>query len=208
MLKYLKYQLACDIAFGLFMVVWIISRHMVYIAVLYSIVYHVPEEMPYGCYKGTNTNLEGPIQQEVTYRELLVPFKDPRGIICYNGTVWTIFFGMLLFLQAILLLWFAMIVRVASKVIRGQEAEDSRSDDESEESEEESKIKKTNGGSHNEYLNLPPLEEEVGVESINLGTRRSSPARVFRKSGAASSGVTLPHDRKELLGRIGCDKGA
>lgn len=116
---------------------------------------------------------------------------------------------MLLSLQVILLLWFGMIMRVAWKVVHGGEAEDSRSDGESDEVDEREDGHVTGKGVCT-ILEQPPLEEEVGVESINLSGRPTSPARVFRKSAASTSGVKLPghSDRKELLGRIGCDKGA
>ena len=114
-----------------------------------------------------------------------------------------VFIGLLGFLQAILLTWFGMIVRVAIKVLQGGEAEDTRSDDE----EEDEKVKARTiytSEPHNEA----PLEEEVGVESINLTGRKSSPALRLKKSAGTSSSITLPSERKELLGRIGCDKGS
>ena len=43
------------------------------------------------------------------------------------------FIALLATLQAILLLWFAMIVRLAVRVVRGAHAEDDRSDDEDDE---------------------------------------------------------------------------
>lgn len=100
-----------------------------------------------------------------------------------------------------------MIVKVAAKVIRGGEAIDSRSDDEEEvdaRNEAEEKFNKKNR--YQQIRELPPLEEDVGVESINLSNQRRSPSRKIRKSGSVASGVTLHSDRKELLGRIGCDK--
>ena len=111
---------------------------------------------------------------------------------------------MLLSLQAILLVWGGMIVGVAWKVVKGGEAEDSRSDEE-EECEEVTEDEGTHKGEP--LTELPPLEKEVGVEAINLSSRKSSPGRRFRKAAGTSSGVTLHSDRKELLGRIGCDKG-
>jgi acyl-CoA-dependent ceramide synthase len=101
------------------------------------------------------------------------------------------FLGTLLVLQVITAIWFVAIVRVAVKVCRGGSAEDIRSDDEGEE-EEEAEI---------EYEELPPLEEEVGVEDINLvGWERRSAT----KRGAHASGVTISSTRKELLNRVGC----
>lgn len=103
-------------------------------------------------------------------------------------------------------MWFVMIVRVAIQVIRGAEADDVRSDDEGDEEEllEEKildTIEKLDEEPH-------PYEEEVGVEAINLKGRTSSASR-YRKSATSASGVSIPghSDRKELLGRIGCDKG-
>jgi acyl-CoA-dependent ceramide synthase len=94
-----------------------------------------------------------------------------------------------------------MIVGVAVKVIRGGEADDVRSDDEGEEEEEEHEVFEDE---------LLPYEEEVGVESINLKGRVSHASKTrYKKSASSATGVSLPghSDRKELLGRIGCDKG-
>jgi acyl-CoA-dependent ceramide synthase len=99
-------------------------------------------------------------------------------------------------------MWFWMIVRIAIKVLRGAEADDIRSDDDDGEVEE---------AADNDIEELyaeppPPYEEEVGVESLNLKGRTSNASRNrYRKSTSSTSGVSLP-DRKELLGRIGCDK--
>ena len=117
-----------------------------------------------------------------------------------------IFLGMLLSLQVILLIWFGMIMRVAWKVIQGGEAEDSRSDEEGDERDDTDIRNEEGFHLNNQFIEVPPVEEVVGVESINLNGHRSSPSRRFRKGGGSASGVTLPSDRKELLGRIGCDK--
>ena len=116
---------------------------------------------------------------------------------------------MLLSLQVIMLVWFTMIMKVAIKVIRGGEAVDSRSDDEGDDEEEDDVHSGRNDvRKHEPYVEAPLFEEEVGVESLSLCASRAIPGRRLRKGGGTASGVTLPHDRKELLGRIGCDKGA
>lgn len=95
-----------------------------------------------------------------------------------------------------------MIFQVAVKLVRGGEADDVRSDDESEEAEREHEVFE-----EEQFL---PYEEEVGVESINLKGRVSNVSRTrYKKSASSATGVSLPghSDRKELLGRIGCDKG-
>ena len=100
-----------------------------------------------------------------------------------------------------------MIVKVAAKVIQGGKAVDSRSDDEEDfDAKDETERKLNRKYRYQQTHELAPLEEEVGVESINLSNQKHSPSRKFRKSSAVASGVTLHSDRKELLGRIGCDK--
>ena len=104
--------------------------------------------------------------------------------------------------------------------MNGGGADDSRSDDEEEEEEEEidieefiePKVSHLNG-IVKANLSMAPVEEDVGVESLTF-TRRTSPGiRAFKRSGGRggggmASGISIPGhgDRKELLGRIGCDK--
>ncbi|KAL8694129.1 MAG: hypothetical protein Q9218_001182 [Villophora microphyllina] len=217
-LKYLQFQTACDIMFGAFMLVWFVARHVLYMRVWWSVYAEIPKEITYGCYWGSNANLQGPIGVPNDVDHLLQPFRDPEGLVCWdNGIKWG-FLIALLALQVILCIWFVMIIRVALKVLRGGEAEDSRSDDEASDEDAEVETKKEeekvgHGQNGKAYTNLrpievPPVEEEVGVESINMIPRKTSHNRKYRKVSSTASGVHLPSDRKELLGRIGCDKGA
>lgn len=216
MLKYMRYQVACDIAFVVFMVTWFVTRHVLYLLVCHSIYADIPKEITYGCYYGSNGHLRGPIEPPDSFAHLTQPFRDPEGLVCWNNGIKWAFLGMLLSLQVIMLLWFGMILRVAWKVVKGGEAEDSRSDDEGECSDKETDGNKGDEqglkGKHaGTIFDRPPLEEEVGVESVNLcGQRPMSPTRRYRKVVGSATGVKLPghSDRKELLGRIGCDKGA
>jgi very-long-chain ceramide synthase len=178
------------------MVSWFLLRHCLYLAICWSIVVDVPEQIKFGCYWGSNANLQGPIEAPEGYSYLLEPFRNPEGLICQTYGVTKTFLSMLLLLQLLLVMWFWMIINVAYKVLRGLSAEDSRSDDEEEETEEEEA----------DPSEKHPVEEEVGVEDLHLGGRKTNSNRVFKKSSSSSSGVSLPHDRKELLGRIGCDK--
>jgi len=207
MLKYLRFQMACDIAFGLFILVWVIARHLLYPRLCWSLYADSPEIINYGCFWGPASGLHGPIDPPDRFSHLIQPFRDPEGIVCWNDKIKWSFMVALLALQVVLLLWFCMIVQVALRVLRGGQAEDSRSDDEGENEEDDHTQEKK---IHKEDILLeePPLEEEVGVEDMNLGNRKTSPNRRFRKGGGAASGVTLHSDRKELLGRIGCDKGS
>lgn len=211
----MNFRMACDIAFGVFLVVWFIARQVLYLLVCYSVYAHIPLEITYGCYWGSASNLQGPISPPDLFNHLFQPFMDPEGLICWDNKIKWAFLSVLIALQVILLIWFGMILRVAYKVLRGGEAEDSRSDDELEEGNDERGSGPPEKGEnmsneHEEVLAIEvpqPLEEEVDVEAINLSSSRKSSSRRFRKGGGTTSGVTIPSDRKELLGRIGCDKG-
>jgi len=101
-----------------------------------------------------------------------------------------------------------MIVKVAIRVLKGGDADDVRSDDEGEDEEELLDEKIISTIEQIDEMELPPYEEEVGVESINLKGRNFNTNK-YKKTTSSASGVSLPghSDRKELLGRIGCDKG-
>ena len=209
MLKYLKFQLACDIAFGVFVVTWFITRHIFYFMVCWSLYDDSPRESGYGCYYGPNENLYGPIEPPDRFGHLLQPFTDPQGLVCWTPYVMRSFVGTLLALQVVLIIWFAMICRVVAKVIKGGAAEDSRSDDEGEEDEEEIKNAEKNGEERTSQQSAP-VEELVTIDSLNLcvGPGASRNNKRLRKSGGTTSGITFPSDTKDLLGRIGCDKSA
>ncbi|CAM1506311.1 Fc.00g059520.m01.CDS01 [Cosmosporella sp. VM-42] len=193
-LKYSGFNKVCDVMFGLFVVSWFVARHIFYIMVCWSVYAHTPDILTTGCFKGTNENLIGPIDPPAGYSYLIEPYINPTGLVCYNETVKWAFLAPLLFLQGLTIVWFCMIVKVISKVLRGESAEDVRSDDEDEEEEDEFI-----------YEEAQPLEEEVGVEQLDL---RNWERRTGLKKQGSSSGVSLPghSDRKELLGRIGCEK--
>ncbi|KAL3418953.1 longevity-assurance protein [Phlyctema vagabunda] len=201
-LKYLEFTTITDVMFGIFMVSWAAARHVGYLMICYSVWSDIPQTINYGCYKGKDSALVGPFPAPDRFFHLLDPFRDPVGVVCFNHEIKWYFLSMLLFLQAILMLWFSMIVKVAVKVIRGGEAEEPRSDVEDEEDVvDDDKINRVFN-----QLDEQPFEEEVGVEALNFKGRSSaSGSKRYRKSNSAS-GVSLP-DRKELLGRIGCDKG-
>ncbi|KAI5467842.1 putative longevity-assurance protein [Mariannaea sp. PMI_226] len=196
-LKYCGFQTLCDAMFGLFVVSWFVTRHILFMIVCWSIYAHTPDIMETGCFKGEGDNLVGPLEAPEGLAYLIEPFYNSNGPVCYNETVKWAFLTPLLFLQVLTLVWFTMIVRVVMKVLKGDSADDVRSDDEGgeEEDEEDEFI----------YEEAQPLEQEVGVEELDL---RNWERRTGLRKQASSSGVSLPghSDRKELLGRIGCEK--
>lgn len=200
-LKYLGYKTLCDYAFGVFMVSWFIARHVLYLTVCYSVYAHSHPIIPDGCFKGPNANLTGPFDAPVNRGPIymLEPLWETDGVVCYDKPVKWWFLSMLLFLQVVTLVWFTMIVRVAINVLKGSGADDSRSDDEGDglEDDEEDEFV---------YEEAQPLEEEVGADELDLASweRRTG----AKRQASAATGVSLPShsDRKELLGRIGCEK--
>lgn len=190
------------------MVTWVIARHILYLAVCWSVFHDIPNEINYGCYSGSKGDLKGPFEKPEGWSYLLEPFRDPAGVVCFDGTIKWGFLSALLFLQGLTLMWFWLICKVAVKVLKGGKADDVRSDDEEEEEEiDENPTPKP------EHVESLLLEEDVGVECINLKGRSNSARRVkstksISGSNGVASGVSLANgDRKELLGRIGCDKG-
>ncbi|KAI9780545.1 MAG: sphingosine N-acyltransferase lag1 [Geoglossum umbratile] len=199
MLKYFHFNTACDVAFGVFLVTWFGARHVLYMMLLYSVFVHLPETIPFGCYSGPNGKGPDPsMPAPASLWKFLAPFMDSEGPVCWTEGVHGAFKSLLVALQVITCVWFVMIMKVAWRVIKGGAAEDSRSDDEDEVEEEEDF-----GGEIT--ADLTPLEEDVGVEAINL----KGHTRPYRKGAGNATGVTLPghSDRKELLGRIGCERG-
>ncbi|KAF9875097.1 hypothetical protein CkaCkLH20_07363 [Colletotrichum karsti] len=195
-LKYVGLNTLCDFMFGAFVVSWFVARHIFYVMVCWSIYADIPVTIPTGCFRGKEPNLSGPLPiPENSYTHILEPFYKPDGLVCWNDTTTWSFLLPLLVLQVITIGWFLMIVRVVMKVLRGGNAEDTRSDDEGEAEEEADYV----------YEEAQPLEQEVGVEDIDL---KSWERRTGIKRQASASGVSLPghSDRKELLGRIGCEK--
>lgn len=103
-------------------------------------------------------------------------------------------------LQVLTVLWLVMIIKVAVRVMQGESADDVRSDDEAGGEEEEEEEEEGDDEKDVAYA------EEVGVDEINLrGWERRSGVR--KRTGASGVSLSGHHsDRKELLGRIGCEK--
>lgn len=106
MLKYLHYTIICDVLFVVFMVVWLVTRNMLFPRLLYAVAFEM---------------------DTLEYR------WDPENEYFWTKGTQTAFIALLGSLQVLLVLWFFLIVKVAYSVVRGNPAEDSRSDDEDEE---------------------------------------------------------------------------
>lgn len=106
MLKYAGWQTTCDIAFGVFMVSWLVTRHILYMRVVWSCIYDTLNVMTFH------------------------PTSRQTGDY-FDRTAYLALIGLLGALQVLLLMWFYMICRVAYRVVTKAGAADSRSDAES-----------------------------------------------------------------------------
>ncbi|KAI5124990.1 hypothetical protein M0805_007415 [Coniferiporia weirii] len=104
MFRYLSLPKLCDATFTWFLISWFITRHVLFILVIKSAYIDAPRLLPL---------IWAPEQGQYLTREALLGF-----------------IALLVSLQFIQMIWFGMICRVAWRVISGQGAEDTRSDDE------------------------------------------------------------------------------
>lgn len=210
----------CDVFFGLFVVTWLITRQVLFPIVCWPIYKHAPADILAGCYfpdgrvvpSNETTEYES-LGGNLVWANLVKAYKDHEGPVCWNPTIRYSFLTLLIALQVLILLWFVMIVKVVYKVLSGKGADDVRSDDEGEDEDEDEMVDEELERVVNHPINAAktglewaPVEQEVGVEALTFSKRRE---RSSRSSGSSrASGISIPGhvDRKELLGRIGCDK--
>jgi len=113
MFKYLENRITCDSLFGLFMVSWFVTRHVLFIRLIHSTMYDLPRKISLGW--------------------------EPKQGRFMTQNVHYSFVVLLVVLQILQLVWFTMVIKVAYKVLIGQGAEDVRTDDEDDEIDEEEK---------------------------------------------------------------------
>jgi len=193
-------------------------RHVLYLAVCWSIIRDVSTLMPYGCYRADTGALVSPDGGSSIFANILQPFNDPSGLVCFNPQIRWGFLALLGALQVLTIIWFCMILRVAYGVISGRASEDPRSEDEDEcdEVEDPADYDLDDKLAHLEEAHpgaeVDPIEVEVGGDDVTgaFANRAGSPTARTRsqKRSARASAISIPGhgDHKELLGRIGCDK--
>ncbi|KAG8417039.1 Sphingosine N-acyltransferase lag1 [Metarhizium acridum] len=200
-LKYLGFTTICDVIFGGFIISWVLARHVLYMVTCWSIYSDLPRMTPPACYRGSADNLEGPLPIPTTGRShLLEPFRNPSGVVCLGHGIMYVFLSFLLALQAMMIMWFTVIVRIVVRMLQGKRAEDLRSNSEAEESDQVEEME-DDGPQQPRYL-----EKECVGEAIDWAARERRAAGA--RGTGNSSGVSFAghRDRKELLNRIGCEK--
>ena len=108
-------------------------------------------------------------------------------------------------LQMLSIVWFGMIIKVAYGVLKGGAADDSRSDDEEEIEDEEKEHEE------DENCELSRLHDQ-GSDSTQSKSRSSAAesgqinqAEFFQRAGGGRLRMPRSRDRKELIGRVGCN---
>lgn len=223
------YSTACDIAFGVFVISWMLTRHVFYMMVCWSIYAYAPVDMAPGCYfsdESSNQTHFIPASDTAAFEahggnniwsNLLKAYNDRTGPICWNPSLRYYFLALLITLQVFCCIWFGTISKVVYKVLSGAPADDLRSDDEGGEEEIDDDQTRTilNAAttcaeSGMSAMSMAPKEEEVGVDALTFARMNGASQRRQNRSSTSSraSGISIPGhgDRKELLGRIGCDK--
>jgi very-long-chain ceramide synthase len=156
MLKYVELQRLCDGTFFLFLISWPYTRHYIYNKLLLSAYFDAPVIFH-------RDNHNSPSYQ-VNPRRGGGAWQigcdwNPREGYYFTKEVHIAFIILLAILQALLIFWFVMIVRLAVRVIRGSPADDVRSDAEDEEGDEEYE---------EEEEEEPEIEKDATVHSLSV----------------------------------------
>lgn len=209
-LKYLGYETACTVAFAVFLGVWFVARHVVYMTLWWSIHENLPKCLGYGCYSGTAGDMFMTDGAPDNWSHMFYPFRDINGPICMSSRIMWTFLLFLLGIQVLSLIWFTMIIRIAVTIVRKGAADDTRSDGEDEEEVPDEDGHVGNGakppGSHKSSVSESTDTENGRPATVisNGSSQNHHPVRIRTARGR----VTLSdhNERKALLGRIGCDK--
>ncbi|KAI8068472.1 TLC domain-containing protein [Gongronella butleri] len=108
-LKYVGFTTLCDYAFAMFAIAWPVTRHGFFSVIVYAT-----------------------ITEPSKYLDML---WEPEKGKYFTPFTQKLYIFLFLSLNFIMVYWFAMILRVIINVVRGNNAEDTRSDDEDEEDE-------------------------------------------------------------------------
>ena len=191
--------------FVVFLATWLVARHGIYVFLCWAIYRDVPRVMPFACYAAATEEIETDAEKLGSLWRYADPFFDQKGTICLDRNVKWVFLGLLFMLQILSIVWFAMIIKVALRVVKGEGANDTRSSDEEEEDEiEDEKLKKevdSKQGVPNGKMTLPLSGKARASGSEAVPPRQTG----LFQTGTGRIRVPGSRDRKELIGRVGCN---
>ena len=172
---------------------------MIYNMLCWSIFRDVPKVMPYGCYSGS-TGVALDVKDLSNWR-YFEPLFDQGGTICLDRRTKWVFLSLLLMLQVLSIVWFGMIIKIAYSVLMGGAADDLRSDDEEEATEDEEK--------ENEHEEDEKCDQASGSTHSKSRISAAEPGQIqpefFQRAGGGRLRMPRSRDRKELIGRVGCN---
>lgn len=212
-LKYLGYTTICDILFGVFVAVWLGSRHILFPLTCWSVYKDLPRITEPGCYNGPLTDLSGPAPIPSGWSHLIDPFVNPgNGTVCWNDNIMYVFLTYLVTLQVMMFVWSVFIIRVVIGVLKGAGAEDIRSDEEDEEEVElelEGDVPQTvslETKFASRATASPRPMSPISPVSPSENWKRMSGSQQRRPGSSTGVSITRPSTAKDLLDRIGCEK--
>ncbi|KAI5791813.1 TLC domain-containing protein [Geopyxis carbonaria] len=131
LLKYMGYHTICDYAFGIFLIAWVITRHLLYNRIVYSAWKDSVRFIAFGCYS-QNSSEPQQLPSGSDFYAIKHTFSYSNDVVCFTKTIQMSFIATLVALQLITLVWLYMIMHVAWRVVQGTGADDTRSDGEDE----------------------------------------------------------------------------
>lgn len=189
-LKYLGYHVLCDYAFGVFLMSWVIGRHIFYIRVVVSAWKDSVRHIPFGCYTSNSSDPIPIIDGMSDYWTIAQTFSYSTDLVCFTKTIQMSFLALLVALQIITLCWFYMILAVAWRVVQGGVAEDTRSDDEDEDTGEQ---EPNSNGATSKLMAISEPADKTRVNgkvelsclaaTLNAQSRRHSSSQPFGSDG-------------------------
>ena len=194
--------------FVVFLATWLIARHGIYNVLCWAIYRDVPRVMSFACYAGATGELENDPAKLVSRWRYAEPFFDQNGTICLDRSVKWVFLGLLFMLQILSIVWFGMIVKVALSMVKGEGANDTRSsDEEDDEVEEEEKTEMEELAEQQKETILNGKATLLSSGKARASGSEASPPRQMGlfQTGAGRIRVPGSKDRKELIGRVGCN---
>lgn len=110
-----------------------LARHILFVVTCWSVYHDLSRLTPDACYRGSAANLQGPFPIPDDWSRFIEPFVDPTGIVCFSTSIAYGFLAFLVSLQIMMMAWFTFIVKIIVKILKGEGAEDVRSDTEDDE---------------------------------------------------------------------------
>jgi very-long-chain ceramide synthase len=155
MLKYVELQRLCDGTFILFLISWPYTRHYIYNKLLLSAYFDCPvifhrDNRNRPSYQANPPRGGGAWQIGFDW--------NPKEGYYFTKEVHLAFIILLAILQALLIFWFFMILRLAVRVVQGSPADDTRSDAEDADDDEE----------YEDEDEEPEIEKDASVHSLSV----------------------------------------